>query len=98
VHLTHRNGVQITIAAIHDVYGSFGNVHAYGTKGHLALQLVDTYAAFRAQLVSFIEMLRTNRTPVPFAQTVELMTVIIAGIRSREAGGRVVKIEEITPE
>jgi predicted dehydrogenase len=97
VHVTHRSGIQITIAAIHDAYGSFGSVHAYGTKGHLAIQLIDTYTAFRAQLVSFIEMLRTNRMPVPFVETAELMTVIIAGIRSREESGRVVKLEEIMP-
>ena len=98
VHLTHRNGVQITIAAVHDAYGSFGNVHVYGTKGQLAISLKDTYAAFRGQLVAFIEMLKTGRAPFAFEQTIELMTIIIAGIRSREQKGRVVLIEEIRTE
>jgi len=98
VHLTHRTGLQATIAAIHDAYGSFGNVHVYGTKGQLALTLADTYSAFRGQLVAFVEMLQTGQPPLPFAQTVELMAVIIAGIRSREQKGRVVLIEEILGE
>lgn len=98
VHLTHRNGMQVTIAAIDDAYGSFGAVHVYGTKGQLALTLRDTYAAFRGQLVAFIEMLRTDQSPFPFTQTVELMAVLIAGIRSREQKGRVVLIEEILGE
>jgi predicted dehydrogenase len=98
VHLTHKSGAQLTIAAIHDAYGSFGNVHVYGTKGQLALTLRDTYHAFRQQLVTFIEMLRMNRAPFPFEQTVELMAIIIAGIRSREQNGRVVKLEEIYQE
>ncbi|MEP6663769.1 MAG: oxidoreductase, partial [Verrucomicrobiota bacterium] len=98
VHLTHQSGIQITIAAIHDAAGSFGNVHIYGVKGQLALTLRDTYTAFREQLVAFVEMLKTGFAPFPFEQTVELMAVIIAGIRSREQNGRVVKLEEIYSE
>lgn len=98
VHLTHQSGVQITLVAIHDAYGSFGNVHVYGTKGQLAINLKDTYTAFREQLVAFIEMLKTGRAPFAFAQTIELMTIIIAGIRSREQNGRVVLLEEINSE
>lgn len=87
VHLTHKSGAQVTLGAIHDAYGSFGAVHLYGTKGQLALRLTDTYPAFRSQLVAFVEMLRTGVRPVPFDQTVELMTILIAGIQSRERGG-----------
>ncbi len=95
VHLTHRSGVQLTLGAIHDAYGSFGAVHAYGTKGELSLKLSDTYTAFRAQLVAFIDLLHTGQRPLPFSQTVELMGIIIAGVRSREQAGRVVKLREV---
>ncbi len=98
VHLAHRSGVQVTLAAIHDAFGSFGSVHAYGTKGQLPLRLTDTYSAFRAQLVAFIEMLRTGRRPFAFSETVELMAIIIAGIRSRTEGGRTVMLREIYDE
>jgi predicted dehydrogenase len=97
VHLTHRTGVQVAIAAIHDAYGSFGNIHVYGTKGQLALSLKDTYTAFRRQLLAFIEMLHTGQPPFPFAETVELMAILIAGIRSREAH-RSIRLEEIFAE
>ena len=98
VHLMHRSGVQVTIAAIHDAYGSFGHVHLYGTQGQLALSLKDTYSAFRAQLVAFIEMIKTGRAPFAFEETIELMTILIAGIRSREQNGRAVLLEEILAE
>jgi predicted dehydrogenase len=98
VTLTHRSGVAVTLAAVHDAYGSFGAVHAYGTKGDIVLKLTDTYTAFRAQLVAFIELLRTGRAPLPFSQTIELMAVIIAGLRSREQAGRVVTVREIYDE
>jgi predicted dehydrogenase len=98
VHLTHCSGVRVTLGALHDAYGSFGAVHLYGTKGELALKLTDTYHAFRGQLVAWIDMLRTGRRPLPFEETVELMAVIIAGIRSREQGGRTVAIADILAE
>ena len=43
-------------------------------------------------------MLRTGARPLPFSQTVELMAVIIAGLRSREQGGRTVMLREIYDE
>jgi predicted dehydrogenase len=95
VHLRHRSGVQLTIAAIHDAAGSFGTVHVYGTKGQLPLRLTDTYTAFREQLVAFIEFVRIGRRPFPFEQTVELMAILIAGIRSREQSGRAIELDEV---
>jgi predicted dehydrogenase len=98
MHITHRSGVRLTIGALHDAYGSFGAVHLHGTKGDLPLKLADTYSAFRAQLVTFIEMLRTGTRPLPFEETVELMAVIIAGIRSRELGGKSVSVAGVLSE
>lgn len=98
MHITHRSGVKLTIGALHDAYGSFGAVHLYGTKADLPLKLADTYHAFRGQLVAFIDMLRTGTRPLPFDETVELMAVIIAGIRSREQGGSIVHIANILSE
>ena len=95
VHLRHPSGVQLTIAAIHDAAGSFGAVHVYGTKGQLPLRLTDTYTAFREQLVAFIEFVRTGRRPFPFQQTVELMAILIAGIRSREQAGKTVELDDV---
>ena len=95
VHIVHGSGVQLTLAAIHDAFGSFGAVHLYGTGGQVALTLRDTYQAFRGQLIAFLDFLRTGARPYPFDETIELMAVIIAGIRSREQDGRVVEVREI---
>ncbi|MBE2287655.1 MAG: hypothetical protein IAE77_29630 [Prosthecobacter sp.] len=92
------SGVKVTLGALYDAYGSFGAVHLYGTKGDLAVKLTDTYHAFRGQLVAFIDMLRTGERPLPFYETVELMAVIIAGIRSREQGGAVVSVQAVLSE
>jgi hypothetical protein len=43
-------------------------------------------------------MLRTGVRPLQFDETVELMAVIIAGIRSREQGGAAIAIADILSE
>ena len=73
-------------------------MHLYGTKGQLALTMKDTYTAFLDQLLAFIELLRTGARPLPFADTVELMAVIIAGRRSREQNGQPILIKDILHE
>lgn len=98
MHLTHRSGVRVTIGALHDAYGSFGAVHLYGTKGQCPLRLTDTYNAFRSQLVAFIDMLKAGTRPLPFDETVELMAIIIAGRRSREQNGVLIRVADILSE
>lgn len=98
VQISHQSGVRMTLGALHDAYGSFGAVHLYGTKGDLPLKMADTYRAFRGQLVAFIDFLHTGARPLPFDETVELMAVIIAGIRSREQDGAVIHVSDILSE
>jgi hypothetical protein len=95
VHIRHGSGVDVVLMVVADLYGAFGCVNVYGTGGCLSARSSHTFAAFKAQLVAFIEYLRTGRLPFAFEQTVELMKIIIAGIRSRELGGRRVMLQEI---
>ena len=46
-------------------------------------------------LAAFVDYLRTGHLPFPFAETVEIIKIIIAGIRSREQGGATVPLEMI---
>lgn len=95
VHAQHKAGVDVVLAAIADMSGAFGKLNVYGTKGSLAASYLDTFFSFKAQLVAFIEYLRTGELPFPFEETVELMKLLIAGIRSREDSGRRVWLDEI---
>ena len=98
MQITHASGLHLSLGALHDAYGIFGAVHLHGTQGDLALKLRDTYHAFRGQLLAFIELLRSGQPPLSFEQTVELMAVLIAGIRSRQQQGREVAVAEILSE
>lgn len=98
VHIRHARGADVVIAAVADMYGAFGRVNVHGTKNSLQAKFEDTFFAFKAQLVAFVEYLRSGVPPVDFEQTAELMKIIIAGIRSRAEGGRRVNLSEISME
>lgn len=95
VHLRHRSGAEVVVAAIADMYGSFGVLALCGTIGHVEVAFSDTFYAFKTQLAEFVRYLRTGVRPFPFEETVELMKLVIAGRRSREESGREVALDEI---
>jgi predicted dehydrogenase len=97
VHLKHACGADVIVVASADMYGSFGCLQLCGTAGKVQLASGDSFFAFKAQLEAFIGYLRTGIYPFPFTETVELMRLVIAGIRSREQGGREVPLAEINP-
>jgi predicted dehydrogenase len=95
VHVRHASGVDVVLAAVADMFGAFGKMSLFGTKGLIHASFDHTFFAFKAQLAAFIDYLRTGELPFPFAETVELMKIVIAGIRSREQAGRTILIEEM---
>ena len=95
VHLRHRDGIDVSIAVTKDMIGGFGMLTLAGTHGGLQLRFADTYHAFRTQLVGFVDYLRTGVPPVPWVETRELMQLVIAGIESREQGGRKIFLSEM---
>lgn len=97
-HFTHRSGVQVSLPVIADGGATFGTLHLCGTAGQATIRFVDTYTAFRRQLLGFIDFVRSGASPHPFAETVEYMAVLIAGIRSRAEGSRRVAVAEILAE
>lgn len=95
VHLKHRGGADVIVVASADMYGSFGCLQLCGTAGKVQLASGDTFFSFKSQLEAFIGYLRTGVLPFPPAETIELMQLVIAGIHSREQGGREVLLAEI---
>ncbi|OCT12204.1 oxidoreductase [Paenibacillus pectinilyticus] len=91
----HRTHGDVAVIAIDDMYGSHGMLQLCGTSASAAVTAQDTFYSFKAQLEAFNSYLRTGERPFPFQETEELMRMVIAGIRSREEGGRVVLLEDI---
>jgi predicted dehydrogenase len=94
-HLTHRSGTQVTLPVIYDGGATFGTLHLCGQVGQATIRCRDTYTTFRRQLVAYVDFLRTRTAAYPFSDTIELMAVIIAGLRSRAENSRRVEVAEI---
>ncbi len=95
VHARHQSGVDVVLAAVSDLHAAFGCLNLYGSSGTQSVQFRDTFHAFKAQLEQFIQYLRTGELPFPFSETVEMMKILIAGMRSRNQSGRRVPLYEI---
>lgn len=95
VHFKHAGAADVVAAAIADMTGAFGVLGLYGTAGHAKAAFADTFYAFKKQLEGFVRYLRTGVPPFPFTETVELAKMLIAGIRSRDEGGREVALAEV---
>ena len=97
VHLKHESGADAVAVATGDMFGAAGCLQLCGTASHVQIAFGDTFFAFKTQLEAFVEYLRTGTRPFPFEETVELMRLLIAGILSREEGGREVMLAELQP-
>jgi len=93
VHLKHKTGVDINIASIKDITGA-GTVIC-GNAGSTIVKCQDSYKSFKTQLEVFVKYLRTGVRPYPFEETIEMMKIIIAGIKSRDEGGKEIFLEDI---
>jgi len=96
VHIKHASGCNVNI--IQGIGMAGAGMTVIGTEGSLYLQCKDSYYAFKKQLDLFVHWLRTGEEPFPFAESVELMKLVIGGLRSREEGGREVFLSEICSE
>ena len=97
VHITHASGVDAVVVASADMFGGFGLLQLVGTKGRVQTAFADTHFAFKAQLEAFIGWLRTGVPPYPFAESVELMKLVIGGIESRRRGGAEIRLADLEP-
>jgi hypothetical protein len=95
VHITHSSGCDVHIPLSAGMYGAFGCTLLIGSVNHQIISDNDSYYSFKKQMDLFVRFLRTGERPMPFSETIELMKLIIAGIKSREEGGRKVLLSEI---
>lgn len=95
VHFTHKRGIEVVVAAIEDMFGSFGVLTLCGTAGHVQVSFKDSFFAFREQLLTFIRYLRSGTLPFPYAETEELMRMVIAGTMSREQEGAEIQLARV---
>lgn len=96
VNIKHKSGCDVTVVQGFDLVPC--GMLVLGSCGSKLLSSGDSYYSFKKQLEVFVHWLRTGEEPFPFSETVELMKLVIAGLRSREEGGREVFLSEIEVE
>ena len=93
VHLRHKNGCDVSIPM---GYGFASNgLTIMAQYGSCVLKDGDSYYAFKKQLEVFVHYLRTGEDDHPFSDTIEMTKILIAGLKSRDEGGRRVYLSEI---
>jgi len=95
VYFTHECGADVVVIVRKDMGPGSGTLTLAGTHGFDQLKSMDSFYSFKTQLETFISYLRTGERPFPYSETEELMRMIIAGIQSREAGGKEVFLKDI---
>ncbi len=96
VHIKHQSGCNVNI--IQGIGMAAAPIMVVGEHGSILLQATDSYYMFKKQLDLFVHWLRTGKEPFPFEESVELMKLVIGGLRSRDEGGREVFLDEIKAE
>lgn len=87
------DGRLATIDVLRDAHYIF-TATVYGTKGWISLEIDRNYEFYRALLQAGIDMARTGVPPVMPEQTLEVLRVLHAGIKSEELG-RAVRLTEV---
>lgn len=92
VHMYHKDGIHVDMPM-----GSMASpgIVMCGEYSSTVIASTDSYYPFKKQLDEFVKWLRTGEIDYPFEDTIEMAKIIIAGIRSREEGGRRVYLSEI---
>ena len=93
VHLRHKSGCDVSIPM--GMGFSSNGVTVFGQTGSRVITDSDSFYSFKKQLEVFVHYLRTGEEDHPFSDTIEMTKILIAGIMSREQGGRRVYLSEI---
>ncbi len=91
VNLYHKDGCHVTIPMNTPAPGLW-LCGEYMSKN---VASGDSFYSFKKQLEVFVDYLRSGEYPFPFEETIECTKILVAGIRSREEGGRRVYLSEI---
>ena len=94
-HLIHHTGAQTSIVVAEDAAAAFRHVRVVGSQALYDATLGNTFTAFKRQLESFVRFANGGASPIPFADTLEMMAILMAGLESRAAGGARIDIQPI---
>jgi hypothetical protein len=92
--VTYESGMASVIMTLRDA-GYLFKVAVYGENGSYTFSVDDGMGFYTNEMTAFVEMVRTGTPPVTKEQTLDVLAILHAGIRSADEG-RTVGIDEIT--
>ena len=91
----YDHGPSVVVETLRDAAYVF-HLSVYGSSGRAEAEVVDADAFYRNEMAAVLEMAQTGRPPVSREQTLEVLAVLQAGVRSAETGGRV-ELSDVLP-
>ncbi len=92
--VTYESGLASVIMTLRDA-GYLFKVAVYGENGSHTFSVDDGMGFYTNEMAAFVEMIRTGMPPVTREQTLDVLAILHAGIRSANEN-RTVRINEIT--
>lgn len=83
----------VVVETLRDAVYAF-HVNAYGADGFARAEITDVNGFYAGTMAAFVEMTRTGVSPIPRADTIEILSILTAGQRSAASGTRV-DVDEI---
>lgn len=95
VNLTYRDGRTLVLLVFPDIAQTF-RLDLYGATGSASILVEDWDAFYAEMLQAFVQMVRDRAPPVPLTETLEVIHVLTAAMRSRSEGGATIMLGEHT--
>lgn len=92
--VTYKSGLASVIMTLRDA-GYLFKVAVYGEHGSYSFSVDDGMGFYTNEMAAFVEMIGTGTPPITREQTLDVLAILHAGIRSVDEG-RTVRIDEIT--
>ena len=94
VHLIYNDDREVVLHAFKELNTQIQFTFFSATKIKSVIP-DDTFHSFKRSLESYVEMLKTGKSPIDWEETVEMNKIVIAGRRSMEQNGALININSI---
>ena len=95
VNLEYADGRTLVLLVFPDIAQIF-RLDVYGAAGSASVRVEDWDAFYAEMLATFVQMVHDGAPPVPLGETLEIVQVLTAAMRSRREDGATIALEEHT--
>ena len=91
VYVEFETGLVATIHLFYDITPTF-QISIFGQTGWRLIELKNSYAMFRDNLIEFVRSVREGKSRLPFEKTENIIRTLIGAKESLEKGGRTIDL------